>query len=221
MIYFVGNRGNHNVFLLLLQITTQAVQVQFSLLNRNIETQDDLAGTYYFYRCSFFFFSPFIFFKDSEVVGLAAWNTASSPVRGQVAMDREDVEIAVRHIPGHHSYLEHLEFVRRHDRSIGLLDTPAKLVMNELFELLLGFLAVTQSLKRIVQVDESFGDRIGTLLAIGTMFRVGVDELGVVTNEVRRRTPFRDVFRNWAEEKEDGERLLELELLGTDANEPV
>jgi len=168
-----------------------------------------------------FFFSPFIFFKDSEVVGLAAWNTASSPVRGQVAMDREDVEIAVRHIPGHHSYLEHLEFVRRHDRSIGLLDTPAKLVMNELFELLLGFLAVTQSLKRIVQVDESFGDRIGTLLAIGTMFRVGVDELGVVTNEVRRRTPFRDVFRNWAEEKEDGERLLELELLGTDANEPV
>jgi hypothetical protein len=40
-------------------------------------------------------------------------------------MDRENFDIAVRHIPGHHGYLEDLKLRSRHHRSIDLASNPS------------------------------------------------------------------------------------------------
>ena len=102
-----------------------------------------------------------------------------------------------------------------------LLDAPVNLVVDVLLNLLLTLVAKAQSFKRVVQVNEPFRDAIGVILAIGAMLRVGVDEFTVATNEVGGRTPVFDAFGNRTEEKEDSEALFELELLDTDANEPI
>lgn len=106
-------------------------------------------------------------------------------------------------------------------KATDLLDTPVNLVLDVLLKLLLGVVAMAQSFKRVVQTDEPFRDAIGTVLAIGAMFRLGVDEFTVASNEMGGRTPLCDVLRNRTKEKEDSEALSELELLDTDANEPI
>lgn len=102
-----------------------------------------------------------------------------------------------------------------------LLDAPVNIVFDVILNLFFGLVAKAHSFEPVVQVNEPFRDGIGVLLAIGAMFRVGVDEFTVTTNEVRGRTPVFDVLRNRTEENEDGEALFELELLDTDANEPI
>jgi len=124
--------------------------------------------------------------SDSELVGFMAWDATSSLVGGNIAVDRENFDIAVCHIPGHHGYLEDLQLVSRHHRSVNLLDAPVKVVLEMLLDLLLGLVGKAQSFKRIVQVDEPFGNDIGAVLAIGTMLGVGVYKLAMATNEVIR-----------------------------------
>ena len=155
-------------------------------------------------------------------------------------MDRENIDIAVCHIPGHHGYLQDLQLLSRHHRSVNLaknpsasrrmkrmmmmaylLDAPVKVILDMCLDLLLALVGKAQSFKGIVQVDEPFRDDIGAVLAVGTMFGIGVHKLAVAANEVRRQTPLGDVVGNCTEEKEDSEALPKLELLDTDANEPI
>ena len=102
-----------------------------------------------------------------------------------------------------------------------LLNAPVDLVLDVLLNRLLGVVAMAQAFKRVVQINEPLRDDIDIFLAIGAMFRVRVDKLTVASNEMRRRAPLCDVVRNRTEEKEDSEALSELELLDTDANEPI
>ena len=71
------------------------------------------------------------------------------------------------------------------------------LVMNELFDFLLArpAVAITQSTMRTVEIDEPFRDEIGVLLAGRANLGIGVDEFGMASNKVRRRTPLCDVLR--------------------------
>ena len=57
---------------------------------------------------------------QSQLVGLMARNTTSSLLRGNIVVDRENIDIAVRQIPGHHGYLEDLKVRSRHDRPVDL-----------------------------------------------------------------------------------------------------
>ena len=102
-----------------------------------------------------------------------------------------------------------------------LLNAPVNLVLDVLLNLLLGVVTMAQSFKRVVQINEPLRDDIGIVLAIGAIFRVGIDKFTVASNEMRGRTPLCDVLRNRTEEKEDSEALSELELLDTDTNEPI
>ena len=96
-----------------------------------------------------------------------------------------------------------------------------EVVLEVLLNLLLGLRAMAQAFKRSIQLNEPFRDHTGTVLAIGAMLRIRVDEFTVATDEVRRRTVMCGIVRNFADEKEDGEAFSELELLHTNANEPV
>ena len=49
-----------------------------------------------------------------------AWNTTPSLARGNIAVDRKNFDIAVRHIPGHHGNLKNLNLRSRHGRPIDL-----------------------------------------------------------------------------------------------------
>lgn len=142
--------------------------------------------------------------SDLEMVGLMAWNTTSSLVRGNIAVDRENFDIAVRNVPGHHGYLKNLEILSRYHRSVDLagnlsasrrmkrilvahlLNAPVKLMLEMRLNLLLALVGKAQSFKRIVQVDEPFRDKTGAVLAVGAMLGVRVYKLAVATNEVGR-----------------------------------
>jgi len=109
-----------------------------------------------------------------------------SLVRGYIAVDRFNFDIAARHIAGHDSYLKHLELLGGHHRSVNLLDTPMNIVLDVLLDLPFGRVAKAQSLERIVQLNETFGDEIGSVLAIQATLGVRVDKLAVATNEMGR-----------------------------------
>jgi hypothetical protein len=132
-----------------------------------------------------------------------AWNASSSLVGGNVTVDRQNFDIAVCHVPGHHGYLEDLHLLSRHHLSVNLtnnplnlssrriavaylLNAPVKMVLDMGINLLLALVGKAQSFKRIVQVDKPFRDETGAVLAVGTMFGVGVYKLAVAANEVRR-----------------------------------
>jgi hypothetical protein len=67
----------------------------------------------------------------SEMVGLVAWNAASSLVRSDIVVDREDLDLGMlRHIPGHHSYLKDLEVTSSYHRSIDLANNPSTSVVE-------------------------------------------------------------------------------------------
>jgi len=157
----------------------------------------------------------------SELIGLLAWNASAGLVRGQVAVDGENFDIAIGHIPGQHSYLKDLELFSLHHLSVDLLDTPMNMVMNVLFELLLGLVALSQALKALVQINEPLADEVGVVLAVGAAVGIRVDEFAVAAHEMFGRTPLCDVVRDCPEEDEDGEALFEGELLDADTNEPV
>jgi hypothetical protein len=59
------------------------------------------------------------------LVGLLAWTTTPRLLRGNIVVDRANVDISIRHIPGHHGYLKNPEIFSRHDISIDLASSPS------------------------------------------------------------------------------------------------
>ena len=102
-----------------------------------------------------------------------------------------------------------------------LLDAPVNVLLDVLFDLLLTLVLITISFERVVQVDNPFGDDIGVLRAGTAMLGSGVDEFAVGANVAGCRQILLYMLGNLAKEDDDIEAFLELELLDTDASQPI